>query len=372
MQTTPMIVITGGPCAGRSTLLSRSKRVLIEHGYQVFVLPEVVSELGLSGFTSTVTELLGFQREAVSCQLERERRFQSLVRHSLVAKKVMLCDRGVPDLQVYMGSDAYKRMLQSFTYTRDEIFGHYALVVHLVSASVGSESWYTPGDIFGRLCGADDAKAFDDMVLGAWLGHPRHIVVGNTVGFEEKMRRAFKAICRALDVPTSPKRKRKRIFQLVNFSLDSIPVSSVVVDADYTYLTPLPNTSTIQRMVLRVASGLGVSWHYAEQVKADDLGTYCERETLLRVDEYKRLLRERDPHAASVFKRRYRFAYGDKHFTLELFRPFVCLLDTPAVVSVESMGADDTIQFPPGWKVREVTEDEPFLDQSFVLERETL
>lgn len=43
------IVLTGGPCAGKTTIMSHLIQSLEDRGYRVFVIPETPTELILNG-----------------------------------------------------------------------------------------------------------------------------------------------------------------------------------------------------------------------------------------------------------------------------------------------------------------------------------
>ena len=71
------IVITGGPCAGKSTAMSWIQNAFTERGYHVIFVPECATELikaGISGTTcKTVVE---FQKALMQLQLQREKIYE--------------------------------------------------------------------------------------------------------------------------------------------------------------------------------------------------------------------------------------------------------------------------------------------------------
>lgn len=64
------IVITGGPCAGKSTGLSKIEQELVERGYRVFVVPETATEVITGGIKPSEIGVFDFQSVIFSLQKE--------------------------------------------------------------------------------------------------------------------------------------------------------------------------------------------------------------------------------------------------------------------------------------------------------------
>ena len=58
------IVLTGGPCAGKTTILSKIEQDLLERGYKVFIVRESATELINGGITphQSGVGILNFQK----------------------------------------------------------------------------------------------------------------------------------------------------------------------------------------------------------------------------------------------------------------------------------------------------------------------
>ena len=68
------IVITGGPCAGKITGLSRSRNAFSRMGYRVLFVPETATELITGGVAPwTCGSNAEYQKCQVRLQLEKER-----------------------------------------------------------------------------------------------------------------------------------------------------------------------------------------------------------------------------------------------------------------------------------------------------------
>ena len=67
------IVITGGPCAGKSTAMSRIQSAFTQMGYTVLFIPETASELITGGVSPWICKSnLDYQKCQMKLQMEKE------------------------------------------------------------------------------------------------------------------------------------------------------------------------------------------------------------------------------------------------------------------------------------------------------------
>lgn len=105
------IVLTGGPCAGKSTAAERMKNELAKAGYRIFVVPEAATLMfkggslledikGAKGL-NTDESVVQFQTNLMLTQIHLEGLFESLAAHTGLPS-VLICDRGIMDGRAYM------------------------------------------------------------------------------------------------------------------------------------------------------------------------------------------------------------------------------------------------------------------------------
>ena len=179
-----LIVITGGPGAGKTAILEMAKKVLCE---QVVILPEAASIIFNGGFwrMSSVSARRAAQSAIFHVQCEME---------NLVIKEekwsVGLCDRGTLDGLAYWpdSSESFWKMSGSQI---EREYEKYSAVIHLRS----------PTDLLGynqhnplRIETAVQAKEIDDRIAQAWTGHPNYEVIGSSANFLTKADAAMKLI----------------------------------------------------------------------------------------------------------------------------------------------------------------------------------
>ncbi len=185
-----LIVLTGGPGAGKTAVLEMVQRSLCDH---VAILPEAASIVFGGGFPryATTGGLKACQRAIFHVQSETEK---LLAEESGVA--VGLCDRGTVDgLAYWPNSDEH--FWQEVGSTSERELAKYAAVIHL----------RTPDLIHGynhknelRTESPADAAAIDARIERAWANHPRRFFVESTDDFIEKARRALHIIRQELPV----------------------------------------------------------------------------------------------------------------------------------------------------------------------------
>ena len=100
MNTIKKIVLTGGPCAGKTTALVK----VIEHfsslGYKVFTIPEVptmFTQAGMNYLTSNKDFFYVGEKATLLTQLHLEDSFYKMAQ-TLEQPVLIVCDRGVMDI----------------------------------------------------------------------------------------------------------------------------------------------------------------------------------------------------------------------------------------------------------------------------------
>ena len=144
------IVITGGPCAGKTTAMSKLSLRLTNMGFDVFVVPELAT-LTITGGASPGSysreEIVGWETALLRAQMALEDCFEEIATKVSLPQgshAVLLCDRGTMDVLAYVGKDAFDEVLEENGWTIPQLRDQrYEAVVHLVTAAIGAEAFYT-------------------------------------------------------------------------------------------------------------------------------------------------------------------------------------------------------------------------------------
>ena len=184
------IVITGGPCAGKSSALERIRKEFSKKGWTVLVMAETATELisaGIAPWTcGTPTE---YQRYQMHLQTEKERIFFSAAENMNAEKIMIVCDRGLMDNLAYMSGEDFENIVSELGKTKDGIRDSYDAVFHLITAADGAECFYTTANNTARTETVDLAIELDRKAGAAWAGHPFYRVIDNSTDFEGKLQR---------------------------------------------------------------------------------------------------------------------------------------------------------------------------------------
>lgn len=198
------IVLTGGPCAGKSTALVRVQQHLEMHGVKVYRVPEAATLLlggGILVKDMPLSHMVSFQRGIIRIQLAMEEAFDHYAKTE-GRKAVLLCDRGVVDGAAYLPRHVWEELLVEEGLDEVELRERrYTAVVHLVTAAHGLEDRYSTHSNVVRYEDASGARDVDERLRHAWLGHPRLCIIDTHPDFEIKLHRVVCAISDIVGVP---------------------------------------------------------------------------------------------------------------------------------------------------------------------------
>lgn len=191
------VVLTGGPCAGKTSCL----RALREHfGEQIVAVPEAATLLLDSGFPSPNHEriravrdewICSFQGAILSIQQTLEETCERLAR--TCRARLLVCDRGLLDGAAYWpgGRQAF---LSHFGLSLDECFARYHSVLHLQSLAESHPHRYGPQDNAIRYESLMDAIRVEESIRTSWEGHPQWNVVAAEEDLQVKIARVLNRI----------------------------------------------------------------------------------------------------------------------------------------------------------------------------------
>ena len=183
-HTTRLVVLTGGPGAGKTAVLELVRRMLCPH---VALLPEAASIIFGGGFPrrDTVPGRRAAQRAIAHVQREMER---WITAEEPVA--VGLCDRGVLDGLAYWPG-APEDFFAELATSREKELARYAAVIHLRTPP--AEAGYNHRNPL-RIESPEEAAAIDARIEQVWRDHPRRFIITNTPDFMEKAQHALMLI----------------------------------------------------------------------------------------------------------------------------------------------------------------------------------
>lgn len=184
------LVVTGGPCAGKTTALAHIKQRAQEHGYLVLTVAETATELISGGVAPwTCDTNARYQSFQIALQMAKEEVFLAAAATMSSSRICILLDRGLMDNRAYMTEEEFSACLRARGEKKEDYLARYDAVFHLVTTARGAEKHYTTQNNAARTETPAEARAVDDALLAAWGEHPRRYIIGNDGDFAEKMQR---------------------------------------------------------------------------------------------------------------------------------------------------------------------------------------
>lgn len=315
------IVLTGGPAAGKTTLISRIlKEFKQEDGWKVITIPETATDLisgfGIKPFGNCVS-MEDFQYFVIEDQLHKEHLALKAAEMVPEENVLIVYDRAVFDDKAYISDEQFVKTLAFFGKTEEEILAGYDAVLHLVTCAKGAEFAYNFGNA-ARYESVETAREKDDLTLRAWSKHPRVRIIDNSVDFDEKINRAVNEIYALVGRSMPQSVKRKFLIEKPDCEKLVDVYGAVAVDMMQTYL--VSQNPRIERRIRQQKNGGDYLYFYTEKRLGED-GTRWITERPISEKEYISHLMESDMSLHSVRKTKYRFSHGDCRLEIDIY-PF--------------------------------------------------
>lgn len=355
------IVITGGPCAGKSTAMSWIQNTFTQMGYAVLFIPETATELISGGVAPwTCGSNKDYQKCQLQLQLHKEAIFEQAAKTMNAEKILIVCDRGTIDNKAYMNSLDFQEVVDSLHTNEVSLRDEYDAVFHLVSAAKGAQEFYTTANNSARTETIEQAAELDDKLIAAWCGHPHFRMIDNSSTFEDKMKRLIHEISSFLGEPEPFEIERKYLIAYPDIQwLESCPTCQKV-EIIQTYLHSNKDEEVRVRQ-----RGIDGNYIYVKTTKKkiSDMKR-IEVEKRLTQREYLALLMEADTTKRQIRKTRYCLTYENQYFEIDVY-PF---WSHQAIMEIELSDEQEQVVLPPQIEVmKEVTDDDSFKNASLAL-----
>lgn len=195
------IVLTGGPCAGKSEAAKLIKEKFADKGVTVIFIPETATEL-ISGGVCPWTCGTNLDYQICQCELQREKEriFEKAVRTMKEDRFLIVCDRGMMDNKAYMSEEEFNIVLDKIGTNEEKVNQTYDAIFHLVTAAKGLEDFYSFENNVARYETPEQARALDDRLIECWKNHPNLKIIDNSFDFNHKMNCLLEEIAKFLKV----------------------------------------------------------------------------------------------------------------------------------------------------------------------------
>ncbi len=180
------LVLTGGPCAGKSTAMERIVCDLRGRGYEPIVVPEAATALMRAGFVISEMGSYAFQRTLILLQEQQERIYLQGAQCLPQKRPILICDRGKMDGKAYMSDADFARMLTELGWQEQDLLCAYDAVFHMETVARHYPRAYSNANNATRYEAREEAVGVDDRLQAIWSKHPHFCFVPAHSTFFEK------------------------------------------------------------------------------------------------------------------------------------------------------------------------------------------
>ncbi len=357
-----MIVLTGGPCSGKSSSLAYLTEKLSDHGFMVFVVPEtatLITDSGIDRRKMHKERQVALYEEAIlDLQLAFEETYRKTAERVFPdKKKVILLDRGIMDIKAFVSEADFSAMLQKRGLREIAMRDRYTGIIHLVTAADGALKFYTGENNTARIETPEESIVLDRKIRESWLGHPRLRIIDNSTDFQGKIMRTFEAISSIIGLP-APLDGRQR-FLVKNLSVRQLPIHRAI-QIEVTYLKSKDRKEEI-RIKKRGQDG---SYLYFLSRKRS-AGAAAEEE-LVTEQHYLNLSKLIDPRTDVLKKERICFEWENQYCEIDRYKDKHAGVNILKIEPFDGASSGRNIDIPPFISVGKKVTDEIEYDERYM------
>lgn len=355
------VVLTGGPCAGKTSALSKIESYFTERGYKVLIVGESATEIiksGIKPFGNDKMDMDLFQEIILKYQLQKEKIYEeSVEKFNDSTKCIIVYDRGMLDNKAYINQKKFDEILKKQKLSELALMDNYDMILHLVTAADGAKEFYTLGNNSARTESVEEAIELDKKTINAWAGHHNLKVISNDCDFEQKLEKVIEEINNLIGEPISIKHQRKYLIDLNKSDLSFLnEENSTKINIIQYYLNATSKAET--RLRIREYKG-DKSYYLTVQLKGMKGKSSVLTEKKLTQKEFSKLL-SKYKNADYVKKVRHIFAIDKIYYRLDLFQEGNAILEVSPSKESEVLKIDDRLV------VLEDVTDNPYYDNHVI------
>ena len=345
------IVLTGGPCAGKTTALAKIEQDLISLGYKVFVVGESATELIKSGvrpFGDKCLNLVEFQKIIMLYQLQKEEIYDKVLEQYTNDNVVIIYDRGILDNKAYINDEEFKEVLNYISYNKnkkiyeEDLLDRYDMVIHLVTAADGKSEAYTLDNNSTRTEGIEEAIKLDKKTMNAWIRHPNLKIIDNEESFNTKIDNVMQKIYELLNNPIILRTQLKFNVELENYALEQIKKNSIPLDIEQIYL----KNNFYEERIRKVTTDNNSTYYYTKQIKKENGESEVIINKRISHEEYN-LLKNICEIEDIIYKRIYTFIIDKQYYRLDEY-------DNYYILELEITDKNKKINIPEGIHIKKI------------------
>lgn len=190
------IVLTGGPCAGKTSAIKIIRDYFEKKDYIVLNIDECATKIinqGISPYGKNKIDMYEFQKYVFKMQIEEEKKIEDFIVNNKNKNIIVLYDRCLIDNKSYVSDEEYNKLLNEFNIDIKEYISKFDLFIHLVTAAVDTD-YYTLANNNARVETKEDAILLDEKIMKCYKNIPNHKIADNRSNFNDKVNYIIKLI----------------------------------------------------------------------------------------------------------------------------------------------------------------------------------
>lgn len=350
------IVLTGGPCAGKTTALKYISEEIRKQGIEVMTIEEMATKLILRGKTPQNMGNYEFHKLLFEVELNEEREKTLEAEKMLCDKVVILFDRGLLDNRAFVTQAEFDRYSALNGVNEDVIRNSYDAVFHLVTAANGAEEYYNL-DNEARSETPNEARSVDIETMAVWTGTPHLRIIDNSTSFKEKLERLKKEVFAFLGIPQPLEIERKFLIEYPDIEyLNTIKTCRRTPITQAYLTTPKEGNFRIRKR----GEGDKAVYIKTVKIKISDIKR-IEIENYISKKEYNEYLSQTEYITGIISKDRYCIVDNSTYYELDVY-PF---WNDKATIEIELLSENQEYKLPDFVKlIKEVTYDREYRNLS--------
>lgn len=373
------ILLTGGPCAGKTTMMAKLTSVLDNKGYRVFCVPEAATLMMQGGAQLDTSQMnwdfaVQMQTAVLQMQMNLEDSFTNIAmneQNETQKPTLVLCDRGLLDGSAYVEPELWHQIMDEQNFAGlNLIEKRYDAVIHMVTAAEGAEEFYNFSNE-ARYENAEGARMRDKSLMEAYLGHRKFMIVDNqSTNFEDKIRKGIGLIKSVVGLPTDTQIFKK--YLVSGHTLDT----DIPQELYQEHMTILETYLKLDKSKLRDQMKQNMTACVRQRKKQGLLlHNYEKRYTVgseriqemrsITAKEYFHHVKNKSNERGSILKERTCFVYKTQSFMLEKYAD---VPGQPTVLRVDTSNRD--VDLPPFITIeKDITNDRSYSSASLAVKK---
>ena len=325
------IVLTGGPCAGKTTALAKIEQDLTNLGYKVFVVGESATELikgGIRPFGNSALNIVEFQKIIMLYQYRKEEIYNKVAEQYKNNKVIIIYDRGLMDNKSYINNKEFKEVLTYLSnelgkeLTEEDNLERYDLVLHLVTAADGKENNYIIENNNARTEGIEEAIKLDRKTANSWINHPNLKIIENEQNFNTKIDNVLNNIHILLNNPITIRKQLKYKVEIQEDYLNKIKNKYIPSDIEQIYL----KSNIYEERIRKLTRDNITTYYYTKQLKKENGESQVILNKKITKEEYN-IIKNTCEIKDIITKRRYSFIKNKQYYRLDKYQNNIYILE---------------------------------------------